>query len=486
MNLATLSRGFPKLRAFALSFLALTVTQAPSRADVFNLWATSVPETSVPASTTPWTNESYAAGAPTCTNCNTSSCQYSTNAVSGNTTPLTAVDFANFTLPANHRITRVQVEAPMRYDANTTANVGFRAFAPNHGLDTGWRNSPSFNSIAVGGVYVCADRLGSMGDITGLDANWTAAKVNNLQLQLRRQTGLTNNTLRVLGMRLVVTTQLATSAPATPNNLRATSTTANSIALAWNDNASNETGYVLYQLNPGLDPAVPGNWSTTNLAANATTATRTGLAPNSTYRFYVRAINAVGLSNASNMLMAATLAPPAAGSRFFFNEFYMTGGGTNYIEVAAPAGTVLDASYSVLFYNSNGQQTDRKFFGAQTSGYPQAPNLGGGLGVVRLTGGLSGTIRRAYAFVRVVGTQVEVLDFVTHRGSSSSTAPITAVDGLIAGTTSTTIPGSLAGSENTLKLIGSGCGRNHFQWAIPGIDYTPAAVNIGQAFTTCP
>jgi hypothetical protein len=41
-------------------------------------------------------------------------------------------------------------------------------------------------------------------------------------------------------------------------------------------------------------------------------------------------------------------------------------------------------------------------------------------------------------------------------------------------------------SENTLKLIGSGCGRNHFQWAIPGIDYTPAAVNIGQAFTTCP
>jgi hypothetical protein len=232
--------------------------------------------------------------------------------------------------------------------------------------------------------------------------------------------------------------------------------------------------------------ALPGNWTTTNLAANATTATRAGLTPNSAYQFYVRAINAVGLSNASNMLMAATLAPPAAGSRFFFNEFYMTGGGTNYIEVAAPAGTVLDASYSILYFNSNGQQYDRKFFGTQTAGYPQTPNLGGGLGVVRLTGAMSGTLRRAYAFVRVVGTQVEVLDFVTHRGNSSTTAPITAVDGLIAGRTSTTIPGSLAGSENTLKLIGSGCGRNHFQWAIPGIDYTPAAVNIGQAFTTCP
>jgi hypothetical protein len=124
----------------------------------------------------------------------------------------------------------------------------------------------------------------------------------------------------------------------------------------------------------------------------------------------------------------------------------------------------------------------------QAAGYLQVPNVGGGLGVVRLTGGLSGTIHRAFAFVRVVGTQVEVLDFVTQRGSSSSTAPITAVDGLIAGRTSTTIPGTLAGSENTLKLIGSGsgCGRNHFQWALPGIDYTPAAVNIGQAFTTCP
>ena len=37
-------------------------------------------------------------------------CQYSTNSTNGNTTPLTATDFANYALPAGHRLTQADLE----------------------------------------------------------------------------------------------------------------------------------------------------------------------------------------------------------------------------------------------------------------------------------------------------------------------------------------------------------------------------------------
>lgn len=179
----------------------LTAALQRSATMTHTLWAVSVPETSSPASTTPWANESYAAGAETCNDCNTAACQYSTNATNGNTTPLRAVDFQAFSLPTGMRITNVRVEVAARYDTNTSANVGFRAFAPSYALNTNWRNSSAFSSGTL-----CASRLGTAGDITSLSANWTAAMVNDLQFEVRRQAGLSSNTLRVVSMRLVVTT----------------------------------------------------------------------------------------------------------------------------------------------------------------------------------------------------------------------------------------------------------------------------------------
>lgn len=181
--------------------IQLTAALQRSASMTHTLWATSVPETASPASTTPWANESYAAGVESCNDCNTSACQYSTNATNSNTTPLRAVDFQAFTLPAGMRITNVRVELAARYDTNTTANVGFRAFSPSYALNTNWRNSANFSSGTL-----CASRLGVAGDITSIAANWTAAMVNDLQFEVRRQVGLTNNTLRVVSMRIVVTT----------------------------------------------------------------------------------------------------------------------------------------------------------------------------------------------------------------------------------------------------------------------------------------
>jgi len=177
----------------------LTAALQQSLTSTRTLWATSVPETS--GTEIPWANESWAGGTETCNDCNTAACQYSTNSTNGNTTPLRAADFQAFTLPAGQRITNVKVEVSARYNANTTANIGFRAFAPAHGLNSNWRNSPSFSSGTL-----CAPRLGSTGDITSLSSNWTAAMINDLQFEVRRQANLNGNSLRVVSMKLVVTT----------------------------------------------------------------------------------------------------------------------------------------------------------------------------------------------------------------------------------------------------------------------------------------
>jgi hypothetical protein len=487
--------------------VAASLNAGTAFAGVHTLWATAVPETSVPANTAPWNNESHATQAPTCTNCNTSACLFTTNSVNGNTTPLTATDFANFVLPPGERIIRVKVEVVCRYNENTSANLGFRAFAPNHGIDTGWLSSATFNTLGLGhGVVECAERLGAHGNITGIEPNWTAAKVNNLQFQVRRQAGLTNNTLRVLAMKVVVATEAVPTAPNTPSNLRATGSTANSISLAWNDNASNETGYVLQQLNPGLDPSAPGNWTSVNLPVNATSTTRSNLA-GGTYRFVVRAVNAAGSSNASNTLFASTQAAPPPGNRFWINEI-RTEGSSDYIEIAAPAGTVLygqpGVDYALLQYVQTGAASNNRCrletgvdfpdglirFNHPGSSASVAPNQMNGMGVVRIQKILPSN-RAAFAFVRIVnGAQVELLDFVTHRGSSSATAPMTAEaqDPYLANRASSAIPYTLygQGQGKSLRLVGSGCTRSAFQWSAPALQATNGTINVGQAFAGCP
>ena len=487
--------------------VAMSFNAGAAFAGIHTLWASAVPETSVPASTAPWNNEAYATQAPTCTNCNTSACQFTTNSVNGNTTPLTATDFASFVLPPGERIIRVKVEVVCRYNENTSASLGFRAFAPNHGIDTGWLSSATFNTIGQGnGVVECAERLGAHGNITGIEPNWTAAKVNNLQLQVRRQAGLTNNTLRVLAMKIIVATEAVPTAPNTPSNLRATGSTASSITLAWNDNASNETGYVLHQLNPGLDPNAPGNWTSVNLPVNSTGVTRSNLA-GGTYRFMVRAVNAAGSSNASNTLVASTQTAPPPANRFWINEI-RTEGSDDYIEIAAPAGTVLfgqpGVTYAVLQYTQTGATSSNRCrletgvnfpdglirFNHPGSSASVAPNQMNGMGVVRIQKILPSN-RAAFAFVRLVnGSQVELLDFVTHRGSSSATAPMTveAQDPYLANRTSTAIPYTLYGQGlgKSLRLVGSGCTRSAFQWSLPSLQATNGTINVGQVFVGCP
>ena len=95
--------------------------------------------------------------------------------------------------------------------------------------------------------------------------------------------------------------------PAGPTALTATGTSSSAIALTWQDNASNETGYKVERRIPG------GNFTqVTTLAANATSWTSTGLAAGTTYDFRVRASGSAADSYFSNLASAATFGPPSA------------------------------------------------------------------------------------------------------------------------------------------------------------------------------
>lgn len=99
-----------------------------------------------------------------------------------------------------------------------------------------------------------------------------------------------------------------TSAPTAPGNLRSTSVTSNSISLAWNASTDNVgvTGYRLYR---GTSLLV----TTTSLSY-----VNNGLTPNTTYQYYVVAVDAAGNVAASSTLTVSTstdtTAPTAPGS----------------------------------------------------------------------------------------------------------------------------------------------------------------------------
>ena len=93
--------------------------------------------------------------------------------------------------------------------------------------------------------------------------------------------------------------------PSSPSGLTATAQGQTTIALAWNDNAGDETGYrVERQVSGGAFSEIA------QLAAGATTFSNTGLTAATTYGYRVRAINAGGFSGYSNTASATTAAPP--------------------------------------------------------------------------------------------------------------------------------------------------------------------------------
>lgn len=87
--------------------------------------------------------------------------------------------------------------------------------------------------------------------------------------------------------------------PAAPSNIRAIPADSSRIQLSWQDNATNEAGFRVYD----------GSTLVANLGANTVSHTITGLAPNSYHCYQVFAYNSVGSSPSSGWGCATT--PPA-------------------------------------------------------------------------------------------------------------------------------------------------------------------------------
>jgi len=103
------------------------------------------------------------------------------------------------------------------------------------------------------------------------------------------------------------TTFAPPSPPAAPSGLTATAVSSSQINLAWTDNSTNETGFE-------IDRATTSGGPYTQIAttgANVTTYSNTGLSPNTTYYYRVRATNEGGDSGNSNEASATTFNAPS-------------------------------------------------------------------------------------------------------------------------------------------------------------------------------
>jgi streptogrisin C len=98
-----------------------------------------------------------------------------------------------------------------------------------------------------------------------------------------------------------------TTAPSVPGNLRSTGATATSVSLAW-DASTDDTGVTAYDIYQGTTLAT---------SASTTSATVSGLTPDTAYSFTVKARDAAGNASAASSAVSARTSPGTPGGRVF-------------------------------------------------------------------------------------------------------------------------------------------------------------------------
>jgi len=104
--------------------------------------------------------------------------------------------------------------------------------------------------------------------------------------------------------------------PAAPANLRARAVSSTSIALSWQDNSSDETGFRLERRESGTSEWVQLG----DFPANTTTRTDTGLTPATKFYYTVRAVRGSDLSDRSELSDATTPDGTAPGARWRYRK----------------------------------------------------------------------------------------------------------------------------------------------------------------------
>jgi hypothetical protein len=91
--------------------------------------------------------------------------------------------------------------------------------------------------------------------------------------------------------------------PKAPKTLSVTAVTPTTVDLAWVDRANNEASYTVQRAPDGVEPYL---WTSSTVAKDKQTYKVSKLLPNLRYRFRVRAENAQGVSDWSNVVLAQT------------------------------------------------------------------------------------------------------------------------------------------------------------------------------------
>lgn len=214
--------------------------------------------------------------------------------------------------------------------------------------------SPSFSSFVVQAQTV----LGTSQFVNGL----TAGATYFYRVRARRSATFSPNSN-------IITVQLGLTAPADPVATAATAVTSNSFTANWN----NVTGAADFLLDVATDAGF-GSLVVNNRVVAALTSDVTGLSPNVQYWYRVRARNAAGISNNSNVITLQTplLAQPGApnilpctniGATSFQANWTLVPGAVAYtVQVAT------DSAFSnILQTQGTGVQNNYTFAGLATN-----------------------------------------------------------------------------------------------------------------------
>ncbi len=156
----------------------------------------------------------------------------------------------------------------------------------------------------------------------------------------------------------------------TPPTLGPTATSGTTATIKWTDNASNESGYLVYRVEGAVQTLVPGcSVSTPGL----TTCTDSGLVPGTYYQYYVYAWNNTGVGSPATSVVAHTPKPLPA-------------------PIITDATGTTASSVTLHWQDNASDETGYTVFEYAPGGYTQVATLPANATTATLTGLTSGTI----------------------------------------------------------------------------------------------
>jgi hypothetical protein len=188
------------------------------------------------------------------------------------------------------------------FDVLPLAPSGLSAIAAsNSQINLNWTDNATNESAYTIECKINADTFLQIANLPANSVTFSHTGLNELNSYSYRVRAL--NSIGYSTYSNQVTATPSTSLPSTPSSLSAVVQSANQINLAWQDNATNESGYKIEQKKS------QGNYVViATLGSNVTSYSVIGLTSLTAYSYRIVAFNSAGLSNYSNEILTTTFA----------------------------------------------------------------------------------------------------------------------------------------------------------------------------------